>query len=63
MPNLLDPELMTPADRRAEVASILATGFVRHRLREAEKREKPLDVLRRPSDECLKPSSMGERHE
>jgi hypothetical protein len=54
---------MTPADRCDEVASILATGFVRHRLREAKKREKPLDVLRRPSDEYLKPTSTGERHE
>ena len=63
MPNLLDPDMMAPADRRAEVAAILATGFVRHQLREAKKREKSLDVLRRLSDECLKPSSTGERHE
>lgn len=61
--SLPDPELMTPEDRRAEVANILATGFVRLRLRGAKQREKPLDVLRRPSDECLKPSSTGERHE
>ncbi len=58
MPNLPDPDIMTSADRRAEVASILAAGFLRHRLNEAKKREIQLDVLRRPSDECLKPSSM-----
>jgi len=63
MPTLPDPDLMTSADRRAEVATILATGFLRLRLREAKQREKPLDVLRRPSDECLEPSSTGERHE
>ena len=32
VPNLLDPELMTPSDRRAEVAAIVATGFLRLRL-------------------------------
>ena len=61
MPNLPDPDMMTPADRRAEVASILATGFLRLRLREAKQREKSLDVLPRPSDECLEPKSEGER--
>jgi len=59
--SLLDPDLMTAADRRAEVASILATGFLRYRLQEATKREIPLDVVPRPSDECLEPKSEGER--
>ncbi len=61
--NLPDPDLMTPAERRAEVATLLATGFLRHQLREATKREKSLDVLRLASDECLEPTSTGERHE
>jgi len=61
--SLPDPDTMTPAARRTEVATILAAGFLRLRLREAKQREKSLDVLRRPSDECLKPSSTGERHE
>jgi hypothetical protein len=52
---------MTPAARRTEVAAILAAGFLRLRLKEAKKREKPLDVLPRPSDECLEPKSEGER--
>jgi hypothetical protein len=49
--------MMTPADRRAEVAAILATAFLRLRLREAKQREKSLDVIRRPSDECLESTS------
>jgi hypothetical protein len=61
--DLPDPDTMTPAARRAEAASILATGFLRHRLREAKKREIPLDVLPRLSDECLEPESKGERRE
>jgi hypothetical protein len=54
---------MTPAARRTEVATILAAGFLRLRLKQTKKREIPLDVVRRPSDGCLKPSSTGERHE
>jgi len=51
------PDLMTPAARRAEVAAILAAGFLRLRLKQAKKREIPLDVLPRPSDECLESQS------
>jgi len=61
MYHLPDPDTMTPAARRAEAAAILATGFLRLRLKQAEKREIPLDVLPRPSDECLEPKSEGER--
>ena len=56
VPNLPDPDLMTPDARRAEVAAILATGFLRLRLKQTKKREIPLDVLPRPSDECSNPS-------
>jgi hypothetical protein len=43
-PNLLPPDQMTPAERRAELCSILALGLVRLRMREcgklsADKRE------------------------
>jgi hypothetical protein len=55
-----DPDLMTPADRRAEVAAILAVGFLRLRLNQTKKREILLDVLRRSSDQCLEPESEGE---
>jgi hypothetical protein len=52
---------MTPAARRTEVATILAAGLLRLRLKQTKKREIPLDVLPRPSDECLEPKSEGER--
>jgi hypothetical protein len=42
---------MSPADRRAEVASILASGFPRLRMKQTKKREIPLDVLPRAGDE------------
>ena len=61
MHHLPDPDMMTPAARRAEVAAILASGFLRLRLKQTKKREIPLDVLARPSDECLEPKSEGER--
>jgi hypothetical protein len=51
--NPLDPALMSPAARRAEVVAILATGFLRLRLKGVDDREIVLDVLPRPSDECL----------
>jgi len=59
MPHLPDPDLMTPDARRAEVAAILAAGFLRLRLNETKKREIPLDVLPRPNDECVEPQSEG----
>jgi len=46
-----DPDLMAPDARRAEVAAILAIGFLRSRLRHVDDREILLDVLPRPSDE------------
>lgn len=57
MHNPLDPALISPAARRAEVAAILATGFLRLRLRHVDGGEKDLDVLRQSSDECLKSTS------
>ena len=57
--SLPDPDTMTPAARRTEVATILAAGFLRLRLNETKKREIPLDVLPRPSDKCLEPESEG----
>lgn len=33
-PNPLSPELMTPAERRAELCRLLAAGLVRLRMRE-----------------------------
>ncbi len=59
--SLLDPDRMIPADRCAEIASILATGFLR--LRRADVENKELDVPPTLSDSCLKPLSIGERHE
>ena len=53
MHNPLDPALMSPAARRAEVAAILATGFLRLRLRHVDGRHEGPDALRPPSEECL----------
>ena len=44
--SLPDPALMSPAARRAEVAAILATGFLRLRLKHVDGGEQDLDVLR-----------------
>jgi len=49
--NPLDPDLMTASERLAEAASLLARGILRRRLRAADGRKKPLDVLREPRDE------------
>lgn len=55
------PERMAAKERLHEVASLLATGFLRHWLRKApDGRENGLDVLRTPSDVCPRPSSEGE---
>jgi hypothetical protein len=43
--NPLDPEVMSPAERLEEAASLLASGLLRHRLRGTKQREKSLDVL------------------
>ena len=69
------PEVMSPAERLEEAASLLARGILRRRLRAADERKpalspsaplrvnsvegKPLDVPRQPRDECLEPQSEG----
>ena len=55
----LDPEVMSPAERVEEAASLLARGILRRRLRAADGRKKPLDVPRQPRDECVEPQSEG----
>ena len=66
--NLPDPESMSAVERCREVASLLARGFLRYRLRRADAEKIPLDVLAEPSHSCLEPQSTGEtgrqeRHE
>ena len=58
-PNPVDPELLSPHERLAEVGALLALGLLRCRLRAAGRREKDLDNIRPSSDSCLKPSSGG----
>ena len=70
MRNPLDPESMTPAQRLEEVASLLATGFLRLRLRrtdssavalaKADERKKDLELSGVPRDECVEPESEAE---
>jgi len=66
----LDPEAMSSAiGGLEEAASLSATadlpearlsrGILRRRLRTADGRKKPLDVLREPRDECVEPQSEG----
>jgi hypothetical protein len=67
MSNPLDPEMMSPAERLEEAASLLARGILRRRLRAADGRKpalsgvegKPLDVPRQRRDECVEPRSEG----
>ena len=59
MLNALDPELLSPDERLAEVGALLALGLLRGRLREADRREKHLAIPRPSSDSCPKPSSGG----
>jgi len=59
VPNPLDPDLMTASERLAEAASLLARGILRRRLRAADGRKKPLDVLRTSSHSCVEPRSEG----
>lgn len=60
MRNALDPELLSPQERLAEVGALLARGLLRRRLRAADARQKGLEVLPPLSEVCLEPSS-GER--
>jgi len=65
----LDPEMMSPAERLEEAASLsaaadlpearLARGILRRRLRRADVENKGLDVLRNSSHSCLEPQSEG----
>jgi hypothetical protein len=59
MLNALDPELLSPQERLAEVGALLALELLRWRLRAAGRREKDLGSIRQPSDSCPKPSSGG----
>jgi hypothetical protein len=59
MHNALDPELLSPQERLAEVGAVLARGLLRRRLRAANQRHKGLEVLPPLSEGCLKPSSGG----
>jgi len=61
--NPLDPDLMTAPERLSEVASLLARGIMRHRLRAADERKKDLDVLAEARDECVETRSEVETHE
>ena len=59
---------MSPTDRYREVASLLARGFLRYRVRRADAEKIPLDVIAEPSHSCLEPQSTREtgrkeRHE
>jgi hypothetical protein len=54
---------MTPAQRLEEVASLLATGFLRLRLRRTDGRKKDLELSGVPRDECVEPESEAEIHE
>jgi len=60
-PNPLDPQLLTAQERLAEVASLLAWGFLRQWLRTAKRREKPLAIPGEPSDSCSKPRPQREK--
>ena len=59
MRNLLDPELLSPDERLAEVGALLALGLLRGLLRAAGRREKYLAIPAALSDSCLEPSSGG----
>jgi len=59
MSNPLDPEVMSPAERLEEAASLLARGIHRRRLRTADGRKKGLELLAEPRDECVEPQSEG----
>jgi hypothetical protein len=64
---------MTPAQRLDEVAALLATGFLRRRLRcadssavalaQADARKKGLELFAVPRDECVEPESEAETDE
>jgi len=55
-PNPLPPDLMTPAERRAELCGLLALGLVRLRMRESG------EVSDDTGESCLHLSSDQCRH-
>lgn len=59
--NPLHSESMSAAERHAEVATLLARGFLRSRTRAVDCREKGLAFLRASSDSWSEPSSEGEK--
>jgi len=61
--NALDLELMTGAERVAEISYLLAVGLLRGRLRAARGTENGLAILLPSSDVCVEPKSGGETHE
>ena len=63
MRNPLEPESMTSAQRLEEVAGLLATGFLRLRLRRTDGRKKGLELSGVPRDECVEPESEAETDE
>ncbi len=66
-PNPLDPELLSPDERLAEVGALLALGLLRDRVRAAGRREtcppslwrEHLAIPAASSDSCPEPSSGG----
>jgi hypothetical protein len=54
---------MTSAQRLEEVAGLLATGFLRLRLRRTDGRKKGLELSGVPRDECVEPESEAETDE
>ena len=59
--NPQDAEGMAGTERVAQVASLLAAGFLRYRLRKgADGGENGLAILRTSSDESVEPKSGGE---
>ena len=53
------PEVMSPAERLEEAASMLARGFLRYHLWRVDAEQIEPDVLPRPSGKCLDPPEAG----
>lgn len=59
--NPLEPELMAARERLAEVASLMAVGFLRYWLHKADKGDNAgLAILRTSSEVCGCPPQAGE---
>jgi hypothetical protein len=68
MPNGLDPDYLSPAERRKEAAGLLALGFLRWRARQTDKsshingvREIPLGPTGHQSSHAARPTPKGEK--